>query len=316
MRKRILKRSKKNLNDEDALIFPISAITRKGLDELAIMRLRIYLKRHRNSRCMKLKTKKKRIQFCTNMKREAADFEITRDDDGAFVLSGYTIERLFKMTDFNFDQSVRKFARQMRGMGVDDALRERGAKDGDTVRLLEFEFEFLRIISGNELRRHDTMLCTKGGYPMKQLGEGHFYLVREDVLTESMLKMLEAKRLLASGEESTIQDATKRVGLSRSAFYKYRDTVFPFESIARERILTIFIQLEDRKGSLATLLQIVSEAKCNVLTIHQTIPVQARANITLSLDVTEMTIKMEEFLQRLKVPDFVDSVVLISSGAL
>ena len=150
---------------------------------------------------------------------------------------------------------------------------------------------------------------------MKQLGEGQFYLVREDVLTESMLKMLEAKRLLASGEESTIQEATKRVGLSRSAFYKYHDTVFPFESIARERILTIFIQLEDRKGSLATLLQIVSEAKCNVLTIHQTIPVQGRANITLSLDVTEMAIKMEEFLQRLKAPDFVDSVNLISSGA-
>ena len=84
------------------------------------------------------------------MKREA-DFEITRDDDGAFVLSGYTIERLFKMTDFNFDQSVRKFARQMRGMGVDDALRERGAKDGDTVRLLEFEFEFLRI---NQLEKN------------------------------------------------------------------------------------------------------------------------------------------------------------------
>lgn len=151
---------------------------------------------------------------------------------------------------------------------------------------------------------------------MKRLGEGRFYLVREDVLTESMQKTIEAKRLLSSGEETTIQDAAKKVGLSRSAFYKYRDTVFPFESIARERILTIFIQLEDRKGSLATLLRIVSEAKCNVLTIHQTIPVQARANITLSLDVTEMPIKMEEFLHRLKVPDFVDSVVLISSGAL
>ena len=58
-------------------------------------------------------------------------------------MSGYTIERLFVMTDFNFDQSVRKFARQLRGMGVDDALRERGAKDGDTVRLLDFEFEFM-----------------------------------------------------------------------------------------------------------------------------------------------------------------------------
>lgn len=151
---------------------------------------------------------------------------------------------------------------------------------------------------------------------MKPLGEGQYYLVREDVLTESMQKMLEAKRMLASGEEKTIQEATKRVGLSRSAYYKYKDTVFPFESIARERVLTIFIQLEDRKGSLATLLRVISEAKCNVLTIHQTIPVQGRANITLSLDVTEMPITMEEFMQRLKAPNFIDSVHLISSGAL
>ncbi|QTD41595.1 ACT domain-containing protein [Sporosarcina sp. Te-1] len=151
---------------------------------------------------------------------------------------------------------------------------------------------------------------------MNPLGKGQFYLVREDVLTESMQKMLEAKRLLASGEERTIQEATKRVGLSRSAYYKYRDTVFPFESIARERILTIFIQLEDRQGSLATILQIISDARCNVLTIHQTIPVQGRANITLSLDVTDMPIKLDEFMHRMKAPSFIDSVHLVSSGAL
>lgn len=151
---------------------------------------------------------------------------------------------------------------------------------------------------------------------MKRLGDGRFYLVREDSLTESMLKTIEVKQLLTNGEETTIQDAVKRVGLSRSAFYKYRDTVFPFELIARERVLTVFIQVEDRKGALAILLGIVSEAKCNVLTIHQTIPVQARANITLSLDVTIMEIEMEKFLRRLKAPDFVESVSLISSGAL
>lgn len=151
---------------------------------------------------------------------------------------------------------------------------------------------------------------------MKEIGDGRFYLVREDVLTESMIKTIKVKQLLASGEASTIQEGAKMVGLSRSAFYKYRDTVFPFESIARERILTIFIQLEDRKGSLAILLEIVAASKCNILTIHQTIPVQAKANITLSLDVTAMEIKMEEFLQRLKKPTFVESVALISSGAL
>lgn len=150
---------------------------------------------------------------------------------------------------------------------------------------------------------------------MKRLGDGRFYLVREDVLTESMLKTIEVKKILASGEVSTIQEATKSIGLSRSAFYKYRDTIFPFESVARERILTIFIQLEDRKGSLATLLGIVTEAMCNVLTIHQTIPVQGRANVTLSLDVTAMEVKMDRFIQNLKAPDFVESVSVISSGA-
>lgn len=150
---------------------------------------------------------------------------------------------------------------------------------------------------------------------MKRLGDGRFYLVREDVLTESMLKTLEVKKLLASGKASTIQSAVKEVGLSRSAFYKYRDTVFPFESVAKERILTIFIQLEDRKGALAELLSIVTEARCNVLTIHQTIPVQARANVTLSLDVTSMEIKLDRFIQHLKAPDYVESVSIISSGA-
>lgn len=150
---------------------------------------------------------------------------------------------------------------------------------------------------------------------MKRLGDGRFYLVREDVLTESMLKTIEVKKLLASGEVATIQEATRNIGLSRSAFYKYRDTVFPFESVARERIVTMFIQLEDRKGSLATLLGVVTDAKCNVLTIHQTIPVQGRANATLSLDVTAMDIKMDRFIQNLKAPDFVESVSVISSGA-
>lgn len=151
---------------------------------------------------------------------------------------------------------------------------------------------------------------------MKRLGDGRFYLVREDVLSESMVKTMEAKKLLASGKASTIQEATKSVGLSRSAFYKYRDTVFPFESVAREKILTIFIQLEDQKGSLATLLSIVTEARCNVLTIHQTIPVQGRANVTLSLDVTAMELKVEQFIKQLNAPEFVEAVSIISSGAL
>ena len=150
---------------------------------------------------------------------------------------------------------------------------------------------------------------------MKDVSEQRYFLVREDVLTEAMQKTLDAKQLLQSGEVASIWDAVKKVDLSRSAFYKYRDAVFPFHSIVRERILTVFLQLEDRKGTLATLLQTVAEVQCNVLTIHQTIPIQARANVTLSLDVTAMNVELDDFLQQLKRLDFVESAEVISSGA-
>lgn len=75
--------------------------------------------------------------------KEEDPFHITRDPDGAFVLYGHRIETLFKMTDFQHDEAVQRFSRQLRGMGVDKALRERGAQDGDTVRLLDYEFDFI-----------------------------------------------------------------------------------------------------------------------------------------------------------------------------
>jgi chorismate mutase len=149
---------------------------------------------------------------------------------------------------------------------------------------------------------------------MKDISEQRFYLVREDVLTEAMQKTLEVKRLLQR-DRMSILDAVNKTGLSRSAFYKYRDAVFPFHSIVRERILTVFLQLEDRSGTLAMLLQTVAEARCNILTIHQTIPIQGRANVTLSLDVTAMEMELDAFLQQLKKLDFVESADIVSSGS-
>ncbi|MCP2035054.1 ACT domain-containing protein [Planococcus chinensis] len=149
---------------------------------------------------------------------------------------------------------------------------------------------------------------------MKDISEQRFYLVREDVLTEAMQKTLEVKRLLQR-DRMSILDAVNKTGLSRSAFYKYRDAVFPFHSIVRERILTVFLQLEDRSGTLAMLLHTVAEARCNILTIHQTIPIQGRANVTLSLDVTAMEMELDAFLQQLKKLDFVESADIVSSGS-
>lgn len=151
---------------------------------------------------------------------------------------------------------------------------------------------------------------------MKNVANQHYYLVREDVLTDAMQKTLEAKRLLETGAVSSIWDAVKKVDLSRSAFYKYRDAVFPFHSIVQERILTIFIQLQDQKGTLAKLLEIITVAHCNVLTIHQTIPIQGRANVTLSLDVTSMEIGLDELINRINKLESVESAEVISSGAL
>ncbi|WP_050615908.1 ACT domain-containing protein [Bacillus testis] len=142
-----------------------------------------------------------------------------------------------------------------------------------------------------------------------------FYLVREDVLPEAMQKTLDAKELIQRGKAESVWEAVQKVDLSRSAFYKYRDTVFPFHTIVKEKIITLFFHLEDRSGTLSKLLQIVADSGCNVLTIHQTIPIQGRANVTLSLNVSSMKIDIEGLLSNLKKLEFVDKVEVLGSGA-
>ena len=142
-----------------------------------------------------------------------------------------------------------------------------------------------------------------------------FYLVREDVLPEAMKKTLEAKEMIERGKAESVWDAVNRVDLSRSAFYKYRDTVFPFHTIVKEKLITLFFQLEDRSGTLSHLLSVVATSGCNVLTIHQTIPIQGRATVTLSLNVAQMGIEIDELLMNLKRLEFVEKVEVLGSGA-
>ncbi|WP_212972899.1 ACT domain-containing protein [Bacillus sp. J14TS2] len=141
-----------------------------------------------------------------------------------------------------------------------------------------------------------------------------FYLVREDVLPEAMKKTLEAKELIERKKSVSIWDAVQQVDLSRSAFYKYRDTVLPFHRVVKEKIISLFFYLEDRPGSLSTLLAIVAKHACNVLTIHQTIPLQGRANVTLSLDIANMNDEIDDLLAELNRLEFVDRVDVLSSG--
>ncbi|KKB34534.1 ACT domain-containing protein [Bacillus thermotolerans] len=155
---------------------------------------------------------------------------------------------------------------------------------------------------------------SEGGAMSKRDAEHKFYLVREDVLPEAMKKTLEAKELIDRGRAESVWEAVKQVDLSRSAFYKYRDTIYPFHKVVKERIITLFFHLEDRSGTLSELLRLVAEYRGNILTIHQTIPLQGRANVTLSLNVSEMTIDLDEMLSALKNLDFIDTVEVLGSG--
>ncbi len=136
-----LKRFKEKVDDLDQ-IYPISAYTQTGLREL-LFAIADTLDTIPKTAFETIVEEEQDDVVIYKHEKDDDHFEITRDSDGAFVLQGASIERLFKMTDFNRDEAVRRFARQMRHMGIDDALRKKGAKDGDTVRLLEFEFEFV-----------------------------------------------------------------------------------------------------------------------------------------------------------------------------
>ncbi|WP_345239894.1 GTPase ObgE [Pontibacillus salipaludis] len=125
--------------EQDIPIYPVSSITRGGLKEALFAIADILETIPKDD--TPVEDVEERVVY--RFEKEETPFEITRESDGAFVLKGPKIEKLFKMTNFDRDESVSRFSRQLRTMGVDDALRKRGAKDGDTIRLLDFEFEFV-----------------------------------------------------------------------------------------------------------------------------------------------------------------------------
>jgi chorismate mutase len=149
----------------------------------------------------------------------------------------------------------------------------------------------------------------------RRLKDETFFLVREDILPEVMKKTLEVKTLIERGKVDSVAEAVQRVDMSRSAFYKYRDAVFPFHTIVKEKLITLFFHLEDRSGTLSDLLSVVATAGCNVLTIHQTIPIQGRANVTLSLNTNGMTEDINLLMAELRRLEFVDKVEILGQGA-
>lgn len=141
-----------------------------------------------------------------------------------------------------------------------------------------------------------------------------FFLVQSTVLPEVFRKTVKAKELLRRGQARTVQEAVEKVGLSRSAFYKYKDAVFPFSEGTRGKIITINLLLEHKPGVLSRVLSQLAQAEGNVLTINQGLPLQGVANASISFETGAMSMDLEELIARLRQLEGVAKVELVSQA--
>ena len=112
-----------------------------------------------------------------------------------------------------------------------------------------------------------------------------YFVVRERAVPEVLLKVVQAKKLLDSEKVSTVQEAAEQTGISRSSFYKYKDDIFPFKEKTKGHNITFIIQMDDEPGILSVVLQTIARFHGNILTIHQSIPINGVATLTLSVDI-------------------------------
>lgn len=127
-----------------------------------------------------------------------------------------------------------------------------------------------------------------------------YYIVEASALPTVFLKVAEAKRLLSTGEAATVNEATQMTDISRSAFYKYRDAVMPFQNMMTGRIITFQLLLHDEKGMLASILSIFTDAKANIITINSIVPTNGCAVVTISAETMDLNMQLEELLRSLR----------------
>ena len=133
--------------------------------------------------------------------------------------------------------------------------------------------------------------------------KGQYYVLKEKAVPEVLLKVVEAKRLIESGKIASVQEATEKVGISRSSFYKYT---------AKGRTITLVIQLDDEPGLLSVVLKTVAEFHANILTIHQSIPINGIASLTLSVDVLPQTGDVAEMLEHIEEQEGIHYVKILA----
>ncbi|MCI6498227.1 MAG: ACT domain-containing protein [Lachnospiraceae bacterium] len=142
--------------------------------------------------------------------------------------------------------------------------------------------------------------------------DGKYYVVKKKALPEVLLKVVEAKKLLESERAVTVQEATEQVGLSRSSFYKYKDDIFQFHDNTRGKTITYVVQMDDEPGLLSGVLKLIADYKANILTIHQTIPINGIALLTMSIDVLPDTLDVSEMFEAIESRDGVHYIKMLA----
>lgn len=139
-----------------------------------------------------------------------------------------------------------------------------------------------------------------------------YYVLKEKAVPDVLLRVVEAKRLLESGRAASVQEATERVEISRSSFYKYKEDIFPFHDNAKGRTITMVIQLDDEPGLLSAILRTIADSHANILTIHQSIPVNGIASLTLSVDILPEATDANRMMERIEQQDGVHYLKILA----
>lgn len=135
---------------------------------------------------------------------------------------------------------------------------------------------------------------------LAKLKKDKFYLVQEDILPEAIKKTIKVKEILKLGEAKTINEAVECMDLSRSAYYKYKDYVFPFYEIAQGKIVSITVSMSNDPGMLSSILRAIADSNGSILTINQDIPLQGIANVTIAFETKDLSTSLEECLDNIR----------------
>ena len=155
-------------------------------------------------------------------------------------------------------------------------------------------------------------LYTTGKQKEPDMKETNYYVIKKKAVPEVLLKVLEVQKLLDSKRAVSVLEATEKVGISRSSYYKYKDDIFPFYDNTKGKTVTFVVQMDDEQGLLSDLLHVVAVYKANILTIHQSIPINGKGLLTVSVDIEDSETDVSAMIQDVEKIEDVSYVKIIA----